>query len=122
MKQAHITLKLTKDHEVHLKDVTPIEALLLAAEHNRNVGGQPVEVETATIKECGTMVKDAKGVEKFTPRTVDEELDRLKLKYAPGKIKAVRDQVSDLVSLADDYVKALDRGMKVVAAKGGFSQ
>ena len=129
MKQANITLKLSKDAEVHLTNVTPIEALLLVAEHHKNCGGNPVEIVPGTVKDIvipteGTPaipeVKDAVG--KVTQigvaavpagvrsRTNDEEIDRLRAKYHFKKL----DQIAQVRDLPDTFEKAIERGIKLL--------
>ena len=105
MKTANVVLKLSKDHEVPLSGVTPIEALLLTAEHHRNVGGCPVEIDEKSISEK----KDW---------TIDDELNRLKRKYATNKIKAL----SEIRDLNVDYKKALELGIGLIIPSNKLSE
>lgn len=59
MKEVDIKLKLTKDHEVFLKNVTPIEALILTSLHHKNAGGSPIEFEKGTEREIKVITKPA---------------------------------------------------------------
>jgi hypothetical protein len=59
MKEVDIKLKLTKDHEVFIKNVTPIEALLLTSLHHKNAGGNPIEYDKDTIRDVKVIVKPA---------------------------------------------------------------
>lgn len=140
MKQANILLKLSKDHEVHLKNVTPVEVLLLAAEHHRSVGGNPIVVDKESIKEVGyeevyehvvtpavaakpatdkSPAVEAKPavIEKRTrwiptPRSIDEECARLRGKYNNAKIKAILTEVRDIPT--EDFEKAIKLGTGMV--------
>jgi hypothetical protein len=114
MKEASVVIKLSKESEVSRDHVTPVEAMLLCAEHHKNVGDCPVRVVEGTIKDVlvETGEKDAKTGKPITrPRTIDEELDRLKERYAINKVKALISEVKDIPT--DDFAKALDRGMKI---------
>lgn len=112
MKQASITLKLAKHgHDVYLKGVTPLEAMLLVAEHHRNSGEEPIVVDQASVTEAMVDVKDAKGVTTKRPRTEQEEIDRLRTKYAAKKVTAILAAQRDFPA---DFVKAVEAGVKVV--------
>ena len=104
MKTASIVLMLSKDHHVPLNNVTPIQTLLLVAEHHKNCGGCPIDI------------KDVTNVKDVT-RTTDQECDRLRTIYAAKKVDAVLNQVRDL---PDDFAKALERGIKVAMPTGSL--
>lgn len=120
---------------MHKYKVTPIEAMLLAAEHCKAVGGQPVTVLEDTIKEChhlveeeydkeedkivteggvkkivSTKVKDKRMVPSPEKRSVDEELTRLRHKYHSDKVAALA-QVRELPT--DDFKKAIEQGINL---------
>jgi len=105
MKQADIMLKLDKSTEIVRKNVTTIEALFLVAEHQKNVGGTPVTVIESTIADAMSFSDPKK------PRSLDEELDRLRAKYHPDKLIGILNQVRELPG--DDFKKAIQRGMTV---------
>ncbi len=119
MKEATVTLKLTKDHEVHKYNVTPVEAMLLVSEHHKAAGGCPVEVDKATIKDVLVVDLDKDGKTKFRARTIDEELDRLRTKYDPKKVGALSSQVREIP--VDDFVKALEMGIKIAMPDQKFA-
>ena len=56
MKQAQIILHLSKEHSVPKNGVTPIEAMILTAEHHRNYGGNPIEVMPGTEEDAKIIV------------------------------------------------------------------
>lgn len=111
MKEATATIKLSKEHEVIRHGITPIEAMLLCAEHHLNVGACPVEIHEKTVKDIvvdtGTL-KDGKPVTRT--RTTDEELDRLRERYANNKVDTLLTKVRDF---PEDFAKALERGIKI---------
>lgn len=111
MKEATILLRLTKDQEVVKNHVTPIEAMLLAAEHHKNSGGSPIEVMKDTVVDIVVDGKDKDGKPTKRSRTTDEELDRLRTKYAAVKVDAILTKVKDM---PETYEAALERGMKFV--------
>lgn len=120
MKEATILLKLTKDHEVHKTNVTPVEAMLLVSEHHKAAGGCPIEVDKSTIKDIVVSEsKDAKGNVVKVSRTVDEELDRLRGKYNSKKVGALSAQVRDIPT--DDFDKALAMGVKIAMPDNKFA-
>lgn len=122
MKQATITLKLSKEHDVIKHHVTPLEALLLTAEHHRNFGGCPVEVHKDTITDVTVDVKDKDGKvtgKKVVERTFDEELDRLRGKYAVNKVNAVSAVLKEMPAT---FEAALERGVKIVLPTNPLSQ
>lgn len=108
MKQATIHLRLSKEASVHKHNVTPIEALLLVAEHHKNAGGNPVEVDKATIKD--------------TPdkRTIDDELRRLRTIYHAAKVKSLLTEIKDLPT--EDFEKAVKLGIDLVLPSGKLSE
>lgn len=75
MKEVDIKLKLTKDHEVFLKNVTPIEALILVSLHHKLAGGNPIEYDKDKIRDVKVVVKPptAAVMESVpgTPKVVD---------------------------------------------------
>lgn len=123
MLEASVLLYLSKDHTITRHHVTPIEATLLVAEHQPNVGKCPIEVIAGTIKELpeikttekklvkvGTKkegenevdVMKEKVVEITRSRTDDEELDRLRQRYAPNKVQAVASSAKQLPTTFED--------------------
>lgn len=144
MKQANILLKLSKDHEVHLTGVTPIEVLLLTAEHHKNAGGAPVVVDEKSIEETyhieivdgpevdhdeiavgpnGKFVKTTKvksKVEKKVPyaRTEDEELSRLRRKYPANKLKILTTEIRNFPT---DFKSAMEKGVNLALPSGSLS-
>jgi len=75
MKQANIRLLLDKSgHDIAISDVTPAEVTLLVAEHQFNAGKDPI-----------LEVKETNPVQ----RTVTDEIQRLRQKYAANKINAL---------------------------------
>lgn len=143
MKEATITLKLTKDHEVTKTKVTPIEAMLLVAEHHKNAGGNPVTVHKETIKECHslaeeeydaeedkivteggvkkivtTKVKSKRTIEKPDKRSVDDEVNRLRFKYHKDKVNALS-SIRELPT--EDFEKALQLGINLTVPTTKFA-
>jgi len=102
MKTATIIVKLTKDHHVRKSGVTPIETMILAAEHNINSKGDPIEVVAVDKTEV--------------TRTEDEEISRLKRLYAPGKIAMLK----EVRQLPTDFADAVTKG-KEITMPGGLS-
>lgn len=120
MKQANGIVRLSKEHDVPIRGVTPWETILLTAEHHRNVGGAVVEVDKTTITEIQIDVPaDGKTPATKRTRTNDEELDRLRSKYGNAKVKAVLNEVRDV---PDDYEKATERGTRIVLPSGKLSE
>ena len=114
MKEATIILNLSKEgHHVTKANVTPVEALLLVAEHHRNVGGNPIEVVKDTVKDVTTK-KDGKDV----ARTDDEELARLRGKYPAGKIKAL---LTEVKHFPDTFEKAIELGTGLQLPSGAIA-
>lgn len=75
MKLAELRIRLDKTGwDVPLVDVTPAELMLLVAEHHANAGGDPV----LDLKETGEV-----------ERTATQEVERLRMKYAANKVKAL---------------------------------
>lgn len=130
MKEATIQLSLSKDHTFTKHNITPLEALLLVAMHHKNFGDNPVKVEKETIKEIqlGEIEveeevteggkKVLKKAKRQRTRTFDEELDRLRSKYAPQKVDALAARVRDL---PETYEAAIERGLKLVLPTGALS-
>ena len=138
MKQANIILKLDKQTSFTKEGITPMEALLLVVEHQKNVGDHPVEVIPGTERDTtktvhkeveveeDKIVTDAAGkksvatvkhkatkeVQEPENRTNDQELARLRKKYGKAKVKAVFSEVRDLPTTFDDAIK---KGMEIVA-------
>lgn len=104
MKQANVLLKLSKDHEVHLSNVTPIEALLLTAEHHKNAGGNPLTLDETSIKDV--------------TRTEDEELSRLRHKYPSSKLKVLTTEVRNFPT---DFKQATEKGVNLALPSGSLS-
>jgi len=132
MKQASILLHLDKSgHSVPRHEVTPIEAILLVAEHHKNAGGNPVEVIKDTVKDCPLVVTRVKKMvktgekkegdktiditeeretEEKRGRTADEELNRLRSRYAAAKVDALSTRVREF---PDDFEKAVQLGLQL---------
>lgn len=72
MQIATIVLSLSKEQTVQKENVTPAEAAFYVAEHNKNVGGNPVKV-----------IGEVEEVE----RTSKQEIERLYRKFPANKIK-----------------------------------
>lgn len=145
MKEANVLLSLSKDHQVHLKGVTPIEALLLAAEHHANAGGNPLQVDKESVKETGREVEEEYehevdsvvsegGVKKIKTekvkakrkvwkdhkRSVDEEISRLRGKYPAAKIRHILNEVKELPT--EDFEKAIQMGINIVLPSGKLAE
>lgn len=146
MKQANILLKLSKDHEVHLKGVTPVEAMLLTAEHHKNAGGNPVVVDETSIEDTHNLIEIADGPEvdhdeiavgadgkkyvkttkvkskiiKKVPdnRTDDQELSRLRTKYPANKLKVITTEVRNFPT---DFKSATEKGVNLALPSGSLS-
>lgn len=103
MKTATVIVKLTKDHHVHRAGVTPIEALILAAEHNIKSGSDPLEV--------------VKGTEKEVTRTEDEEILRLRGRYVKSKV----DVLKDFRQLPTTFEDAIEKGKGVTMPSGSLA-
>jgi hypothetical protein len=128
MKSADVVVHLSKDLNVSKRGVTPIEALLLTAEHHKNVGGDVIDGAAAdkVAKEVADPVfdeegkpamKDGKPVTKT--RTDDDEIDRLRVKYGPAKVKAL---TSEVRTFPADFVTACKKGVQVVLPSSPLSQ
>ena len=132
MKEATVDVKLSKDNSLRKTHVTPMEALLLAAEHNRNVGDVPVIVLKETIRETTKLelVLEAdphrpgakRDGHKEVPdkRSLDEELDRLRNRYGRAKVKAILSEVKELPT--EDFDAAIKRGMNITLPSSELSQ
>lgn len=107
MLQCTCVVRLSKDHEVPRTGVTPIEAMLLVAEHNKNVGSSPIDVEEIT---------DVKPI--ADNRTIDQELDRLRARYGSGKVKAL---ISEVREMPTTFEAAVERGIKISLPSGAIS-
>lgn len=130
-------LKLSKEHEIPRKHVTPLEAMMLVALHNQNVGGNPVEVlkdtitDSTTLKEVDSdiehdeIVKDPKtGVKSIVttkgkkkdiqrvtdnpPRTDDQEVARLRRMFGAKKVK---EMLIEVRTFPVDFDEAIKRGV-----------
>lgn len=129
MKEATIALSISKEHTYAKSNITPIEAMLLVAEHHKNFGDNPVKVDKDSIKEIvvqrevekevteGSSKVKRMVIEKST-RTTDEELDRLRGKYANGKVEALMAKVRDM---PDTFEAAIERGLKITLPTGALS-
>lgn len=145
MKRANIELKLSKDHSVHKSNVTPLEAMILTAEHHKNAGGDPITVDEASVSETGTdvevpgpevdhdtievgadgkkfvkTVKQPSKVKKFVAdnRTDDSELNRLRGIYGRAKVNYVASQVRDFPK---DFKSASQKGVEISLPSGGLT-
>lgn len=142
MKQASVHLKLNKNNTVHRHNVTPIEALLLVSEHHKLVGDNPVEVNKGTIAEAVTVdevgppelkekeVLNAMGaivrpaiygpgkVLKSHPRTLDEEIDRLRRRYRTDVIDNILTKVRELPG--ENFDKAIEMGIRLTSPNTGM--
>lgn len=99
MKTATIELRLTKNHHIHKTNITPIECMLLASEHNINSGGDPVAVEKGSVKEVKQVkVRNEEGVMVDTDWTEDLEIRRLRGIYG-NKV----DRLTSVRTLPTDY-------------------
>jgi hypothetical protein len=127
MKTADVVVHLSKEMNVLKKGVTPIEALLLTAEHHKNVGGPVIDGEAADKvavevadpvldTEGKQVMKDGKPVTKT--RTDDEEIDRLRVKYRAAKVKAVLTEVKNFPT---DFKTACAKGVQVVLPSSPLS-
>src|SRR5882757_6764653 len=88
-------VKLSKDQDVPLKEITPAEACLLVAEHHRNVGdsaiydlGPVVRTHTEKVFVDGKHTDNKVTKTEITEveRTVVEEIANLKGKYGVKKV------------------------------------
>lgn len=132
MKEATVMVKLSKDQESIKKHVTPIEAMILCAEHQANVKDVPVTVLKETITDVTTLVekevdnphkpgsKRMDLVREKTTRTLDQELDRLRAIYGRVKVKALLSEVRDLP--LEDFEGAIKRGMQITLPSSQLSQ
>lgn len=129
MIEASIELSLSKDHTIIRHNVTPIEALLLTAEHHKNAGGSPIrvigtpveietkrfetqKVKTGTRKEGDGMVDvfTEKKVDVIGTRSDDDELNRLRSRYAYNKVQAVANSCKVLPTT---FEKAIEMGVGI---------
>src|SRR6267378_2839970 len=91
MKVSSCRVRLSKDMDVFVKEITPAEALLLTAEHHKNVGDAVVHdlspVQDRVTKKI--LDKDGKHIDNEVThkdrteveRTPAEEVQRLRSKY-----------------------------------------
>lgn len=135
MIEASITLLLYPGHSVEKHKVTPLEALLLTAEHHKNAGGNPITVHPGTEKQIvvkkpvtkpvsqGQKMVDGKLTEQFLDteveeigtRTNNEEYARLRTKYHEKKVRAV-------IGAGDPpatFKEALEQGIGLQIPTGG---
>lgn len=122
---------LTKDQTTIKHNVTPIEAMILCAEHQVNVKDIPVTVDEKSITEVTELVEKEvdnphkPGTKRMdlvrvpSKRSLDDELDRLRAKYGAAKVKALTAEVRDLPT--DDFKAAITRGMKITLPSGPLS-
>jgi hypothetical protein len=113
MKTASVTVRITDKHSVIKHRVTPIEVLLLAAEHKAAAGSDgPIVIDKSSIKDEKEYVSNevavvmSKGVEKpvVVPWTEDNELLRLRRHYSPAKL-AIFKEVRQLPTDFDDAIR-----------------
>lgn len=109
MKVASVIVKLTKNHHVHKHGVTPIEALILAAEHNVNSQGDPLEVMAGTEKDVPKL-----GEVNWTE---DAEIARLKRLYAPAKVAILK----EIRTLPTSFADAIGKGKDITMPGSGFA-
>lgn len=95
MKQADIELQLGQKWTVPLTGVTPAEVLYLVADHHRNAGDDPI-VSLVEKGEAVTFTGETKKDEKTGkeiplshPRTTQEEIARLRMKYPAKNLSKV---------------------------------
>jgi hypothetical protein len=128
MKQADVVVHLSKDLNVSKRNVTPLEALLLTAEHHRNVGGPVIDSDAAdkAAKDIADPVRDGDGkpvVKDGKPvtqaRNDDDELDRLRAIYGQAKVKAILTEVKNFPT---DFKSACEKGVKIVLPSSPLSQ
>ena len=96
MKEASVVVHLSKDHNVVKHHITPLEALLLVAEHNRNYGACPVEI--------------IEGTEVEVTRSDNDELVRLRGKYHKTKVQKVKESTAEVPK---SFAEALKLGMGI---------
>ena len=118
MKEATVTVHLDKNTSVQRSNVTPIEAVLLTAEHHKNVGGDVIEVHKDSVKDIVVEeTKDGKAVKRS--RTDDEEIQRLKQRYNGAKIKAM---LTEVRTFPEDFDKAKQAGLNIVLPNSKLSE
>lgn len=127
MKTARAEIKLSKDHSVPGKLITPLEAMILIALHRINVGDIPVVFEKKNEEKTtkGTDGKETKVTvevivhDKDVDRSLDDELNRLRMVYGPHKVSKLRNEVAELPTTFED---AITKGMKLSLASSGLLQ
>jgi hypothetical protein len=126
MKVATVTVRITDKHHVVKHGVTPLEVLLLAAEHKAAAGSDgPIVIHKDSIKDVKDFVKNqnavemSKGVEKpeVVPWTEDNELLRLRRFYSPQKLAIFK----EIRQLPTDFEDAIRKGMGVESPASGTS-
>ncbi len=131
VKEATVLVKLSKDNHVQKKHVTPVEVVLLVAEHHRSVGDMPVEVLDTPVEVTRLVEKEVDNphkpgtkrvdlVRETTKRTIDEELNRLRNIYGRVKVKTLLSEVRDIPT--EDFKKAMEIGMNVTLPSSELSQ
>lgn len=147
MKQATCEVKMSKDQSVIKTNVTPVEALLLTAEHHRNVGGSPIDVHKDTIKDVPSREVEeeyivtpaveakpangnvpaveakaaVKGTRKKTiSRSIDDECNRLRGIYGSAKVDSILTKVRDIP--VDDFDKAVQLGTTIIFPSSKLSE
>lgn len=89
MKQTSIILHLSKEHSVPKKGVTPIEALILVAEHHRNYGGNPIEIIPGTEEDAKILIPAQLAVPQLVENVA--EYKDTQGKVIPAHSKVVRE-------------------------------
>ena len=119
MKTATIELRLTKNHHVHKTNITPIECMLLAAEHNVNSQGDPIgPVENVKdVPKVQVLSESGKMVE--ADWTDDLEIRRLRGIYG-DKVKRL-DSVRQLPKEYDGPNGAIAMGKAMTSPQSGPS-
>ncbi len=123
MKEATVLLHLSKDHQVLKNQVTPIEAMILVAEHQKNVGGTPIKIEDVTnVQEIVIEVetedpKTKAKVKSKGTRSEDSELDRLRVRYTEKKVNHITSTVRQLPTTFEEAIKI---GLTKQPASGGM--
>lgn len=124
MKEATIQLAIAKDHHVRKTGVTPLEAMLLVAQFNALVGGNPVEIieqhdiptsikvpktrdrlvtnilgkgpDGKDVVESRNIPEHYDEVVKIAERTPNDEWIRVTQKYGKAKVKALRESCAEI--------------------------
>ena len=106
MKIASAEVYMSKELSVLKSNITPIEALLLTAEHHQSYGKEPVIVDEKSVKDTGDK------------RTLDQEFERLRGIYGNQKVQTIMNSFKEF---PDDFDKAIKAGLKVSLRKPGLS-